>query len=189
MSRKFLAAAFVWVWSSSVLAMVYEVDPVHSMVLYRIKHQGVSENWGRFNDKTGTIVFDAKDISKGSVEFTVKAESIDTAVQKRDDHLRGPDFFNVKQFPVITFKSKKISAAKGKDSYNVEGDLNIHGVTKPIKLAVRKTGEGKDQKGNALIGFATEVQLKRTDFGLNFMVGPISDELNVVITLEAVEKK
>ena len=122
----------------------YKVDPVHSSVVFSIKHFGVTDFYGDFKQISGTVTFDTADPSKSSVELTVPVESLDTRNEKRDQHLKSPDFFNAKQFPAITFKSNKIEGSG--DTYKISGDLTIHGVTKPITVEFKKGGENKGQK-------------------------------------------
>ena len=161
----------------------YKVDPVHSVVLFKVKHFGAGNYYGRFNDVSGTIVLDSKDPSKSVVELQVKADSIDTANQKRDQHLKGPDFFNVKQFPIIAFKAKDVKKS-GKDTYEVTGDLTLHGVTKELKIQAEHVGTGKGMEGEERAGFEASFKLKRSDFGMKFMIGPVGDEIQVIASLE-----
>ncbi len=116
----------------------FNVDAVHSSVLFRIKHMNTSYAWGRFNDISGTVDLEGPQ-AKIDVELVV--DSIDTANQKRDEHLEGPDFFNAKQFPSIGFKSTKITKVDD-THYEVDGELTLHGVTKPIQVQVERTGAG-----------------------------------------------
>ena len=120
-------------------AETYKLDPVHSSVLFKAKHLNVADFYGRFNDFSGTVTFDNENPSKSSVNLEVKVESLDTHEAKRDQHLKSPDFFNAKQFPVIAFKSTKVEKA-GADSYKVTGDFTLHGVTKPVTVEFKKTG-------------------------------------------------
>jgi polyisoprenoid-binding protein YceI len=168
-------------------AETHQIDTVHSAVLFKVKHLGVSYSYGRFNDISGTIVLDDADPAKSTAEITIKAESIDTANAKRDTHLKSPDFFNTKQFPVITFKSKKVKkSADGK--LEAEGALTLHGVTKDVTLQVERVGSAKDPRGGAKTGFHTVLKLKRSDYGMTFMVGPLGDEVEVTISLECATK-
>src|SRR5438067_9388934 len=123
-------------------AETYKLDPVHSSVLFKAKHLNVADFYGRFNDFTGTVTFDNANPSNSSVNLEVKVESLDTHEPKRDQHLKSPDFFNAKQFPVITFKSTKVEKGSA-DSYKVTGDFTLHGVMKPVTIEFKKTGEGK----------------------------------------------
>ena len=136
-------------------ADTYEIDTAHSMILFRAKHMGITYNYGRFNEFTGKLMIDETDISKSMVEFEVKTASVDTANEKRDQHLRSSDFFSAKQFPVITFKSTKVSMKDGKeDMLEITGDLELLGVKKSITVDVEITGKGKGRQGEPLIGCA-----------------------------------
>jgi polyisoprenoid-binding protein YceI len=117
----------------------------------------------------------------------IDAASINTGNKKRDDHLKGPDFFNVKQFPKLTFKSTKVE--KKGDAYSVTGDLTIHGVTKSVTVDVKKTGMGKDPWGNERIGFTTNFTIKRSDYGITHMANGLSDEVQLMLSAEAIKGK
>jgi polyisoprenoid-binding protein YceI len=167
-------------------ADTFKIDPVHSSVIFSIKHLGVADFYGRFNDVSGTVVFDQADPSKSSVEVTVPVESVDSHNDKRNQQLKSPDFFNAKQFPVIVFKSKSVEASG--DNYKVTGDLMLHGVTKPLTLEIKKGAEGKGMQGEIRGGGETQFTIKRSDFGMNFMQGPLGDEVNVILSLEGVKQ-
>ena len=186
-------AKFVWMVVASLatgtLAFAVEafpVDTVHSTVIFRVKHQNASYAYGRFNDFTGKFLLDESDPSQSVFEVSVDAESIDTANTKRDLHLKGPDFFNSKQFPRITFKSK--GATKSEGGFNVQGDLTLHGVTKPVAVVVMPVGTAKTQKGDTVAGIEAVFHIKRSDFGMNYMVGPIGDEVLLTVSLEGTRK-
>ena len=104
-------------------ADTFKIDPVESSVVFSVMYLGVTNFYGRFNDVTGTVVLDKADPSKSSVDLTIPVESVDTNNEKRDQHLKSPDFFNAKQFPVMTFKSKKVEWSG--DTYNVTGDFTL----------------------------------------------------------------
>lgn len=164
-------------------AEAYKVDPVHSSVVFKVKHMETTNFYGRFNEVSGSFVIDEQTPAKSSVEIQVKAESIDTANAKRDQHLKGPDFFNVKQFPLISFKGKQVK--KSEDGvYIVTGDLTLHGVTREVTIRVDRTGAGKGPGGVAIAGFEALIKLKRSDYGMNFMVGPLGDEVQIIVSLE-----
>jgi polyisoprenoid-binding protein YceI len=165
--------------ATSVRAQEFKLDTVHTAVYFAVGHlNNTSITYGRFNDVEGAFTLG----EKASFEFTVKAESIDTNYKKRDDHLRGPDFFNVKQFPLITFKSK--SAKKEGNVYVVEGELTLLSQTKPITIKLTQGPEGKDPWGNHRTGLSTEFTIKRTDYGMTHMVGPAGDEVKLFISFE-----
>ena len=170
-------------------ADMYEIDTAHSMILFRAKHKGVSYNYGRFNAFTGKITMDETDVSKSTIEFEVKTESVDTANKKRDQHLRSPDFFSAKQFPVITFTSTKVKKKESEeDMLEVTGDLELLGVKKSITVDVEITGKSKGRDGESLIGFESIFTIKRSEFGMTYGVGNVSDDVRLIVTIEAQRK-
>lgn len=168
-------------------ADIYTPDLVHSEVAFKVGHLGISKVSGQFKDYTGKVAFDPADASKSSVEITVKAASVDTANAKRDEHLRGADFFNVKEFPTLSFKStavKKVSDT----TYEVAGDFTLLGVTKPLTIQFTDVAFGKGMKGEERAGGSTQFKIKRSDFGMNKMVGPVGDEVTITLAFEAVKQ-
>ena len=145
----------------------YRVDPGHSVIGFSIRHFEISFVRGRFKDFTSTIHFDAADMTKSTVEFTAKVESIDTGVGGRDNHLRSADFFDVEKFPEIKFESNRIEK-RGK-SFVAHGTLTMHGVSKEIALPFSITGSNKDATGKKMnVGYSARVTLNRRDFGINW---------------------
>ena len=182
-----LVVASVGTGTLALAADPFLVDTVHSSILFRVKHMNTSLAYGRFDDFAGAFLLDEADPSKSLFDLTIKAESVDTASAARDKHLKGTDFFNAQQFPTIKFKSKSVTkAAKG--SYDVAGDLTLHGVTKPVTFKLSATGSGKGMRGEALAGVEATTVIKRSDFGMSFMVGPIGDEVTVIVALEGSRK-
>ncbi len=161
----------------------YKIDPVHSAVMFRVHHWGAGHTWGRFNKFEGTVSLDAADPAKTTVNFTVDMESVDSNSADRDKHLKSPDFFNSKQFPTATFKSTSVKASG--DNLDVTGDLTIRGITKPVTIAMKKTGEGKDPKGTQLAGAEGTFTIKRSEFDVKFGIPGVSDEVLMTIALEA----
>ena len=180
--------------TQSMGVTAYEIDTAHSMIIFRAKHNGVSYNYGRFNEFSGKIVMTSTDVSgnmvPGSlVEFEVKTASVDTGNEKRDQHLRSSDFFSAKQFPVITFKSTEVKVKEGaKDVLEVTGDLELHGVKKSITVDVEITGRAKGKQGESLIGFESTFTIKRSEFGMTYGMGPVSDDIRLTVSVEAVHK-
>jgi polyisoprenoid-binding protein YceI len=164
----------------------YAVDAMHSGVNFKISHLGLSWVYGRFNEFTGTFTLDAEDPAKSSFSLDIKSESIDTNNKKRDEHLRSPDFFNVKQFPALTFKSTAVKAAK--DGYEVTGDLTLHGVTKPVTFTVVGGRKAEFPKGVQRTGFSTDLTIKRVDFGMDKGVEAIGNEVYLSISFEGTKK-
>jgi polyisoprenoid-binding protein YceI len=162
----------------------YKIDPVHSAVIFRINHLGLANFYGRFKEPTGAVALDKEDPSKSTFTFVVKVDNVDTANEKRDAHLKTPDFFNAKQFPEISFKSTAVKASG--DDFEVTGDLTMHGVTKSITVPLKKTGESQTQMGYRT-GWETQVDLKKSDYGIKGVPG-VGDEVHLTISFEAVKQ-
>lgn len=193
MNRKlFAAAALSLLAALPMQAETFAIDASHSEVGFQVRHL-VSQTRGRFNDFAGTIDLDPKNLANSSVDFKIKATSIDTNVADRDKHLRGADFFDVEKYPEITFKSRSIKAA-GNDTYNVTGTLTMHGVSKDITLPVTYLGQAKDPWGNTRAGFEAATTLNRKDFGivwnkaLDAGGAMLGDDVKISINLETVKK-
>jgi polyisoprenoid-binding protein YceI len=147
-------------------ASTWEIDPNHTESSFVVKHLMVSNVRGQFGKTTGTVQQDDKDISKSKVEIVIDAKTIDTRVDKRDAHLKSPDFFDVEKFPTITFKSTKITKTEG-NNVKMEGDLTIHGVTKPVVIKVEQTPDTL-ATGKTIRGFTATTKVNRKDFGLTW---------------------
>jgi polyisoprenoid-binding protein YceI len=164
-------------------ADTYTVDGVHSWVVYRIKHMGLANSFGMFKDVSGSFTTDEAAPQNSKFEFTVKADSVDSANPKRDQHLKSPDFFSAREFPTITFKSKKVSkSADG--GYQVVGDLTLHGVTKEISFTIDKIGSAKDPRGMTKAGFSADVAIKRSDFGIKQFPGMLGEDVLLMVGIE-----
>lgn len=182
-----LALSAILALPTQASAATYEIDSGHSAVLFRIKHLNAAWQYGRFVQVSGSIVFDEANPAASSIHVTIDAASVATFDPNRDRHLKSPDFFNVKQFPTITFRSKKVEAAGG-DQYKVTGDLTLHGVTREIEVTFAYTGSGSDPHGNFRAGWESRFTLQRSHYDMNFMLGPLSDEVGLIISLEAIRK-
>jgi polyisoprenoid-binding protein YceI len=170
------------------LAASWNIDPDHSNIGFKVRHLMVSNVKGSFEKVSGTVDINDKDITKSKVEVTIDTTSINTNVQKRDEHLRSPDFFDVAKFPTMTFVSKKVAKA-GKDKLKVTGDLTLHGVTKEVVLDVEGPAkESKDPWGNLRRGASATTKINRKDFGLVWNkaleTGGVAVGEEVLITLE-----
>ena len=160
----------------------WTIDDVHSMALFRVQHMGAGMFWGRFDGVTGTIT-----TGEGSIAFdvTIDTGSVSSGNDKLNGHLKSPDFFSVKEFPTMNFKSTK--AVRGADGmWDVTGDLTMHGVTKPVTAKVEQTGRMKGRGGEA-IGFEAIFTVDRSQFGMNYGVekGAIGKDVRVIVGLEA----
>lgn len=143
----------------------YNIDPMHTSVGFEVGHMGLSQIQGRFNKVAGKVEVDPQNLSKSSVSVTIQADSVDTAVGPRDDHLRTADFFEVEKYPTITFKSTRIR--KARNGYIAEGNLTIKKVTKPISFRFKAYGPIDQPKGGARAGIVAEpFVINRLDYGV-----------------------
>lgn len=142
----------------------YQIDPAHTTIVFSIRHF-VSQVEGRFTKFDGAIVYDPEHPETSHAEFTVDAASINTTVQRRDDHLRSPDFFDVAKFPTLTFKSAKV-VPTGKDSADITGELTIHGVTKTVTVPAKLTGVMESKQFGKQAGFRTTFTIDRKEYGI-----------------------
>jgi polyisoprenoid-binding protein YceI len=172
----------------------WTIDPAHTNVNFGIRHFGISQVRGRFDDLAGTIVTDAAHPEKSSVSVTNQTTSVNTHVKMRGDDLRSANYFDVTKYPQITFQSTKIE--KGKNGgFIADGNLTMHGVTKTVALPFHISGPIKDPFGGTRFGLETEVHLNRIDYGVgngqtlangDFAVG---NDVDVIISVEAVLAK
>jgi polyisoprenoid-binding protein YceI len=169
-------------------ASTWNIDPDHSNIGFKVRHLMVSNVKGSFDKYSGTVDIYDKDITKSKVEVTIDTNSINTNVQKRDEHLRSADFFDVAKFPTMTFVSKKVAKA-GNGKLKVTGNLTLHGVTKEVVLDVEgPSKESKDPMGMIRSGATASTKINRKDFGLAWNkaleTGGVAVGEEVVITLE-----
>jgi polyisoprenoid-binding protein YceI len=152
----------------STTTTTWNLDPVHSVAEFKVKHMMISNVKGQFTGITGVLTHDENDISRSSVEASIDASSINTREAQRDAHLKSADFFDVEQFPALTFRSTRV-ARTGDDELAVTGDLTIHGVTREVVFQVEgPTAPGKDPWGNTRVGLSATTKINRKDFGLTW---------------------
>lgn len=144
----------------------YILDKAHTVVGFVVRHVMVSKVRGSFREFEGTIVV-AEDPVQSSVETTIQAASVDTRDEQRDGHLKSPDFFEVEKFPVLEFKSTGVVPVRGAD-WKVEGNLTVHGVTRPVTLDVEFNGGSGDPWGGTRIGFSASTEIDREEYGMTF---------------------
>jgi len=170
----------------------YRIDKAHSEAVFQVRHL-LTKVRGRFSDFEGEIDYDEQNPEQSYVNATIQAASVDTNERDRDAHLRSADFFDVEKFPTLTFKSTRVTR-KGNNSFDVTGDLTIHGVTRPVTLSSTFLGQAKDPWGNERIAFEAETTINRKDFGLlwnaaletgGFLVG---DEVKISLSVQALPK-
>lgn len=177
--------------AASAWAGDYVIDDSHSAVGFTVKHMMISKVKGQFATYDATIEFDEKKMAFTTLEGEVETGSIDTDNQKRDDHLRSPDFFDSAKFPAMTFKMTKYEGDG--DEGKMYGDLTIKGTTKPVVFDVEIGGVANDPWGNTRLGFSMETKINRKDFGLNwnkvleaggFMVG---EDVKITVDIEGIK--
>lgn len=145
----------------------WNIDPDHSVASFSIGHMTVAYVHGQMNSVSGTINYDPGDIQSLSVDIRVGPESIITGVQKRDDHLKSGDFFDIGKFPDITFRSSSIEPS-GNGRVKVSGELSIHGIVKPLTLEVSVSGPVKSPFGETTLGITGDTVIDRGEFGIDW---------------------
>ena len=191
--KKLLLLALGLLFSLNLHAAdTYVVDSAHSQIGFAVKHIMVSTIKGSFGDYTSNITFDPADAASFKADATIQVKSVDTNNEQRDEHLRTADFFDVGQFPTITFKSKSLTGANG--SYTLVGDLMLHGVTKEVSFPVQISGPVASPMGGDAIGLSGQLTVNRQDYGIKWnkdmdkggvMLG---NDVTVSIELEAHKK-
>lgn len=181
-------AAFVVIPMNAVTADEYLLDDQHTSIVFAANHFGLSNTYGMFGKYAGKFTMDMASPQASSFQFVIDAASLDTKSEKRDEHLRGPDFFDVKQFPRITFVSTSVSVGQDNKSLKLIGNLSLHGETREITIPLTKTGEGKGPYGKERIGFAGRFTVKRSEFGMTNMVPQIGDDVSILISLEGIRQ-
>ncbi len=164
----------------------WNADAMHSSINFSVKHLGISFVDGRFDKYQGTFTGSPEDLTKGEFNFTVNVNSINTAVEMRDNHLKAADMFDAAKFPTITFESNSIKKA-GKDKYELKGNLTIKGIKKPVTFNLTYGGLLKDDgKGGQKLGFQATTTINRFDFGIDYdpTAQGIAKDVNITVNLE-----
>ncbi len=192
--KKMILSALMVV-SSLAYASSWEIDPAHASAGFSVKHLGVSNVNGVLGPVSGKIETDDKDLTKSKIEASIDVKGIDTRFEKRDSHLKSPDFFDVEKFPTATFKSTKIEKVSD-TKYKVTGDLTMHGVTKSVTLDTDLTAEVKNPFSGASTRALTATgQVNRQDFGLAWKsaaveaVKVVGDDVKINIEAEISKKE
>jgi polyisoprenoid-binding protein YceI len=177
--------ALVSGFAAPAAAEKFILDKPHTQIIFVVNHMGLSHSYGKFTDYAGTIEVDPALPESASTEITIQTASIDLDDDKWNEHMKNKDFFNVEEFPTMTFKSTKVEVT-GKDTAKLTGDLTLLGVTKPITLDVRhnKTGQ-HPMKSVQATGFSATGTIKRSDFGMNFGIPMVGDDVKLIIEAEA----
>ncbi len=183
--KSFLLLSLSFFAVQPAFAAQYKIDPDHTTVQFEIKHL-LTNVRGRFNHFSGSFTYEAGKPETWNANVNIQAESIDTNVSARDKHLRSEDFVDVEKFPILKFESTGVSDA-GESSFKLQGNLTIHGVTKPVTFDAEILGTAKDPWGNTFASFTATAKINRKDFGLTwnqavetggFLVG---DEVTIML--------
>lgn len=172
--------------------MAWEIDKAHTLIEFSAKHMMVTTVKGRFTNFSGVIDLDEPNHADSHVDVTIDTTSIATGDEKRDGHLKSPDFLDVANYPTIAFKSTKIDL-QDEDHAKVTGDLTVHGVTKPVVLDVTREGVTKNMRGESLVGYSVRATINREDFGLTWNVALeaggwlVGKNINISIEAEVFE--
>lgn len=174
--------------ATTAATTTWKIDPAHSVAEFKVKHMMISNVKGQFTAVQGKLTLNEESLTESQVEATIEAASISTGEPQRDAHLKSADFFDVEKFPTLSFKSTQVRRT-GDGELSVAGDLTIHGVTRPVTLAVEgPTPAAKDPWGNTRIGLSATTKINRKDFGLTYNAaletGGILVGEEITITLE-----
>jgi polyisoprenoid-binding protein YceI len=163
----------------------YKADPVHSFVVFDVHHLGAGYVYGTFGGPEGAVTFDPADLTKMALDLSVDVDSLDTRNGNRDKDLKGPDFFDAKQFPKLTFKSTAVKKT-GDNTIDLTGDLTVKGVTKSITVPIEYTGTGKGMQGETRVGLRADFKINRADFNMTADPEPIvGNEIHIIVAIEA----
>jgi polyisoprenoid-binding protein YceI len=183
----FAAAALLA--ATPLYAVTYTMEPEHTQGVVRWNHLGFANPTAQFNNVHGTLEFDQADPTHSSVTVTIPLISMSTGVPDLDENFQSSYFFDFAKFPAATFKSSKVERGSTPDTLKVVGDLNLHGISKPVVLDVTINKVGTNPRNHVpTVGFEAMATLRRSDFGLGRFVPQVSDEVQVHITAEAAEK-
>ncbi|MEN8761072.1 MAG: YceI family protein [Thiogranum sp.] len=166
---------------------VIDTEKAHAFIQFRIKHLGYSWLLGRFNDFDGSFSYDEADPAASRVDVTIRTASIDSNHAERDKHLRGKEFLEVDKFPEATFVSTGFTEQDDKTAV-LTGNLTLHGVTRPVNIAVKPIGHGPDPWGGKRRGFEGTTTLKLTDYDIDFDLGPAAREVELFLSVEGIEQ-
>lgn len=192
------------VWLASITLLVispatfaadfYKIDPEHTSVIFSAAHTGLSYTYGMFRDVSGQYQIDKTNPSNSRFQMVIRADSLDTNNAERDKHLRSEDFFNVQQFPEITFDSNRcefIDTPETGKAFRLMGKLTIHGVERQVPLILRMFGEGTGANGkDHRTGFHTQLEIKRSDFKMTNLLEKnlVGDAVGITVSFEGIQQ-
>lgn len=191
LKKSFVAAVVgtLLITGTAAYAADYQIDTKgqHAFVNFRINHLGYSWIYGGFNKFSGTFSYDKNNAAVDKVAVTIDTDSLTTNMAARDEHVRSADLLDVKKFPQATFESTKV-IAKENNKLDIEGNLTLHGVTKPITINAELVGEGTDPWGGYRAGFLGTTRFKLKDFGIDYDLGPATQEVEMTLSIEGVRQ-
>jgi|tagenome__1003787_1003787.scaffolds.fasta_scaffold20231543_1 polyisoprenoid-binding protein YceI len=173
---------------------IYKMDPQHTSVVFSVAHAGLSYTYGMFRETAGQYMIDKTNAANCKFSFVIQANSLFTNNAERDEHLRSADFFNVQQFPEISFETtrcEQVNTTDGSVVYKVTGNLTIHGVTRPMPpINVRMLAEKPGATGDHRTGFLCQVELKRSDFKMTSLLEPnlVGDAVAITVSFEGAQQ-
>lgn len=174
-------------------AQIFTIDPIHTNVGFTVRHLMIAKVRGHFTSVTGTIEIPAGSDLPNAVDVTIEASSIDTREPQRDEHLRSPDFLDAATYPTLTLRSTAITGSPS--AFKIQGDLTIHGTTRPVVLDATFEGRATDPWGNVRAGYEANTTISRKDFGLTWNQAleaggvAVGDEVRIEISVEAIAPK
>lgn len=183
-----MACALTFTSTANAKPANYEFDTVHSQIIFKVNHLGYSNSYGKFRAFEGTLSFDAEDWSTAQTEVSINTKSIDLENKEWNDHMRSVDFFDVEQFPAMTFKSTKLEKI-GENTGKLHGHLTILGKTQPITLDLTLNQAGiHPMSEQPHVGFSATGTIKRSEWGMEYGVPAVGDDVHIIIEVEASAK-
>lgn len=174
---------------SAQAADTYKLDPTHTSVIFIVNHLGFSDFQGRFGGTSGELTLDRENPSASSATITIDLNQVDSGVEALDNHMKTADFLDVENFPTATFTSTSVELV-GDNAATVTGDLTLLGQTQPLVLDVVLTGEGEHpMTGDAVVGFSANGTVIRSQYGMDFLIGGVGDEVELQISSEFLKQK
>jgi len=179
-----MAALSLLLTKPAFAADTYQLDPMHTAIVWHINHFGFSNPSGKFMNVDGTLVLDEKNPAASKVTVTIPISDFNTGIAKLDEHIATKDFFDAAEFPTATFVSKTVKVT-GKDTAVVNGTLTLRGVSKPVVLNVKLNKLGQNMMNKQTAGFSATANIKRSDFGMTAYLPGLGDEVKIDIESEA----
>ncbi|MCC9622500.1 YceI family protein [Thalassospira sp. MA62] len=174
---------------SAQAAETYKLDPAHTSIIFIVNHLGLSNFQGRFGGVSGELTLDRENVADSSATINVDLNQIDSGVEGLNDHMKSADFFDVENYPTATFKSTSVELVD-EDSAKITGDLTMHGETHPLVLDVDLIGEGDHPMTNDhIVGFSADGTVTRSEYGVDYFVPGVSDDVTLQISSEFILQK